>query len=148
MTLCVKWVIIAGERHADIMAKVQHMTARDMAILINNALLGWRKCFYFKEMEEREGKGRLDSRFARLRVFMEDHYSYLAEAMDEDILNEEGTPVRKALDPSEAAYILLAELMMLCGTRLPGASKFPAFTDLAARIVEERKEDEWKNESF
>lgn len=106
--------------------KNQHTTARDLAGLINNALIGWRNCLYFKDLRDKYGQSKLDARMARLRAYMEAHYEPIKGDLDEGLL-----------DPSEAAYVLLAELTMLTGTRLRGANKTPAFADLSARILED-----------
>jgi hypothetical protein len=110
-----------------------HTSARDLSVWVNNALLGWRKSFYFMHLQDKQGQKALDARMAKLRVYMEAHLAPLTEAMGE-----------KLLDPSEAIYVLLAETAMVMGTALPGASKFPAYQDLSARILEDTNKAEEK----
>jgi hypothetical protein len=78
-------------------------------------------------MEEKKHAPFVEKRMAKLRVYMEAHIAPLVAHCEEGLL-----------DPSEAVYILLAETVMLIGTRLPGASKFPAYQDLASRLNDER----------
>jgi hypothetical protein len=106
-----------------------HTTSRDVSILVNNALLGWRKCLYFVELQEKKKAPFVEKRMAKLRAYMEAHLAPIVAHCEENLLADE-----------EAVYILLAEAAMLIGTRLPGASKFPAFLDVSARILEDPTE--------
>jgi hypothetical protein len=106
-----------------------HTTSRDVSILVNNALLGWRKCYYLVDLEEKKGPVFVEKRMAKLRAYMEAHLQPVIDQCNEGLLSDE-----------EAVYILLAETAMVIGTRLKGASKFPAFLDVAARILEDPTE--------
>jgi hypothetical protein len=70
---------------------------------------------------------------AKLRAYMEAHIQPIIDQCNE-----------KLLDDSEAVYILLAETAMIVGTRLPGVSKFPAYLDLASRILEDATPVDWE----
>jgi hypothetical protein len=103
-----------------------HTSARDLSVLVNNALLAWKKNLYFLDLEEKKGPAYVEKRMAKLRAYMEAHLAPLVEHINEGLL-----------DPSEAVYISLAETTMLVGTRLKGVSKFPAFQDLGKSLVED-----------
>jgi hypothetical protein len=101
-----------------------HTTSRDVSILVNNALLGWRKCYYLVDLEDKKGAVHVEKRMAKLRAYMEAHLQPIIEQCNEGLLSDE-----------EAVYILLAETAMVIGTRLKGVSKFPSYLDLSARIL-------------
>jgi hypothetical protein len=101
-----------------------HTSARDLSVLVNNALLAWKKNLFFLDLEEKKGPAYVEKRMAKLRAYMEAHLAPLVEHVNEGLL-----------DPSEAVYISLAETTMLVGTRLKGVSKFPAYQDISSRIL-------------
>jgi hypothetical protein len=86
--------------------------------------LGWRKALYFVDLEDKKGPAHVEKRMAKLRAYMEAHLQPIIDQCNEGLLADE-----------EAVYILLAETAMVIGTRLKGASKFPSFQDLSARLL-------------
>jgi hypothetical protein len=104
-------------------------------VWVNNALLAWRKNYFFVTLEDKQGREKLDKRMGRLRAYMEAHMAPLNEHIGEGLL-----------DPSEAVYILLAETTMMIGTKLAGASKFPAYQDLSARLLDDPSVPEYAEE--